>query len=93
MYEHTMVTLYPDEYSVLVTCATRYAIGRMSYMPSLVVGIVKPRLKQLDDKTLKVLIRDIGEAPSLGMADIDEPLWKELLADAMLELERRGQRG
>ena len=89
MYEHTMVTLYPDECRTLVTCATRYAIGRMSYMPSLVVGIVKPRLKQLDNNTLKVLIRDIGEAPSLGMVDIDEPLWKELLADAMLELQRR----
>ena len=93
MYEHTMITLYPDEYRTLVTCATRYAIGRMIYMPSLVVGIVKPRLKKLDDNTLKVLIRDIGEAPSLGMVDIDEPLWKGLLVDAMLELEGRKKGG
>ena len=92
MYEHTMVTLYPDEYRTLVTCATRYAIGRMSYMPSLVVSIVKQRLEKLDDNTLTVLARDIEQAPSLGMVDIDEPLWKGLLVDVVRELERRARR-
>lgn len=80
-----------EDYNILVTCATRYAIGRASYMPSLVVAAIKPYLKYLEDKTLHVLVRDIEEAPSLGWKDIDEPLWRGLLADVKKELERRAQ--
>lgn len=80
-----------EDYNILVTCATRYAIGRASYMPSLVVAAIKPYLKYLEDKTLIVLARDIEEAPSLGWKDIDEPLWRSLLTDVKKELERRAQ--
>jgi len=82
-----------EDYNILVTCASRYAIGRASYMPSLVVAAIRPYLKYLEDKTLKGLVRDIEGAPSLGWKDIDEPLWRELLADVKKELERRAQDG
>lgn len=83
------IRLTQEDFGILVTCATRYAIGRQSYMPYLVTGIVRPLLDRLDDKTLGCLIRDIGEAPSLGAPEIDKPLWDDLLKLAKVEQERR----
>ena len=83
------VILSQEEFGILVTCATRYAIGRQSYMPYLVTSIVKPLLDRLDDKTLGCLIRDIEGAPSLGDELIDEPMWRLLLEQAKREREKR----
>ena len=85
----TDVTFTQENFGILVTCATRYAIGRQSYMPYLVTGIVRPLLDKLDDKTLDCLIRDIEGAPSLGDELIDEPMWRLLLEQAKRERERR----
>ena len=83
------ISLTQEEFGILVTCATRYAIGRQSYMPYLVTGIVRPLLDRGDDKTLGCLIRDIEGAPSLGDPEIDKPLWDDLLKLAKVEQERR----
>ena len=83
------ISLTQEDFGVLVTCATRYAIGRQSYMPYIVTGIVKEHLGALDDKTIGCLIRDIESAPSLGAPEIDAPMWKRLLDVAKLERERR----
>ena len=83
------VHLSQEDFGVLVTCATRYAIGRQSYMPYLVTGFVRPLLDRMDDKTLGCLIRDIDGAPSLGDPEIDKPLWETLMHDAMREQLRR----
>lgn len=83
------INLTQEEFGILVTCATRYAIGRQSYMPYLVTSIVRPLLDRLDDKTLGCLIRDITEAPCLGAPEIDKPLWDDLLKLAKVEQERR----
>lgn len=85
----TGVTLTQENFGILVTCATRYAIGRQSYMPYLVTGIVRPLLDKLDEKTLGCLIRDIEGAPSLGDELIDEPMWTLLLEQTKQERERR----
>lgn len=85
----TDITLTQENFGILVTCATRYAIGRQSYMPYLVTGIVRPLMDKLDDKTLGCLIRDIEGAPSLGDVVIDAPMWWRLLDAAKLEQERR----
>ena len=83
------ISLTQEEFGILVTCATRYAIGRQSYMPYLVTGIVRPLMDRLDDKTLGCLIRDIEGAPSLGDPEIDQPLWETLMHDAKREQVRR----
>ena len=83
------VVLQQEDFGILVTCATRYAIGRQSYMPYLVTSIVKRLLDKLDDKTLGCLIRDIEGAPSLGAPEIDQPLWETLMHDAKQEQARR----
>lgn len=87
------VHLSQEDFGVLVTCATRYAISRQSYMPYLVTGIVKPLLGKMDDKTLGCLIRDIEGAPSLGDPNIDAPLWKMMLSEAKREQERKKGNG
>lgn len=83
------VILQQEDFGILVTCATRYAIGRQSYMPYLVTSIVKRLLDKLDDKTLGCLIRDIEGVPSLGDELIDEPMWRLLLDQAKREQARR----
>lgn len=83
------IGLTQENLGVLITCATRYAIGRQSYMPYLVTGIVGPLLPVLDDKTIGCLIRDIEWAPSLGAPEIDAPMWQQLLEAAKRERERR----
>lgn len=85
----TDITLTQEDFGILVTCATRYAIGRQSYMPYLVTSIVKPLLDKLDDKTIGCLIRDIEGAPNLGDELIDEPMWRLLLEQAKREREKR----
>ena len=83
------IGLTQEDFGVLITCATRYAIGRQSYMPYLVTGIVGTLLPALDDKTIGCLIRDIQSAPSLGDPEIDAPMWQQLLETAKRERERR----
>ena len=87
--DKTDITLTQEDFGILVTCATRYAIGRQSYMPYLVTSIVRPLLDKLDDKTLGCLIWDIEGAPSLGAELIDEPMWRLLLEQAKREREKR----
>lgn len=83
------IKLSQEDFGILVTCATRYVIGRQSYMPYLVTGIVGPLMEKLDDKTLGCLIRDIEGAASLGDPGIDVPMWEQLLLDAKKEKWRR----
>lgn len=45
----------------VLNCAVRYALGRFSYMPGLVMGEIRPMLKDCSDKTLWCFDRDISE--------------------------------
>ena len=84
-----MVDPRGEDYNVLVTCAVRYAIGRRSYMPYLVVSAILPHLHELEDRTLQVMEMDIVGAPTLGDKDIDEPLWRDLWEKVRRERARR----
>ena len=50
-----------DNGGVLLNCAVRYALGRYSYMPRLVMSEIAPMLCNLSDKTLYVMHRDVAE--------------------------------
>lgn len=43
----------------VLNCAVRYALGRMSYMPGLVIHQIAPVLNDCSDKTLWCFERDI----------------------------------
>lgn len=54
-YEH------PDDFGLILNCAVRYAIGRMTYVPSSVINYITPLLPKLDDKTIECFIRDLEQ--------------------------------
>ena len=59
----------------VLNCVVRYALGRMSYMPGLVMDVIRPMLKNCSDKTLWCFDRDISEwleREKHGLADYGE---------------------
>jgi len=72
----------PDEaIDNLSWMAVRYALGRMSYAPSMCAQAIKDNLYALSESTKAFIARDITEHRSrgdLGM-DFDERTWADLL--------------
>ncbi len=66
-------------FSLILCCAVRYALGRRTYIVGVVVDYVLAHLELLDSKTLSVMIRDIKECKNYGQ-DIDANDWMRLLA-------------
>ena len=85
---------FDKDLGVIALCAVRYAIGRESYMPSLVQDFVMRHPEILSDNIRTVMIRDIEEADEirtytmengcpiivdrLGDTKIDRPGWLKL---------------
>ena len=78
-----------DDFESILVCAIRYALGRSSYMPSVVTGYINPFVNLLSDKTLGCIERDISSASSYGDEKIDKPLWMNLLNNVREEIEKR----
>lgn len=67
-----------DDFGAVLNCAVRYAIGRQTYMPSLLIDFIMPLIPQLSSKTLWCLDQDIAEQRwngGYGDPMIDEPCW------------------
>lgn len=67
-----------DNFGCILNCAVRYAIGRQTYMPSVVIDFIIPFLPHVTKKTLYVLDQDITDQKyrgGYGDKNIDEPLW------------------
>ncbi len=82
------------DFGTMLNCAVRYAIGRRSYMPGLVIDYITPLLPLLDSRTLSVFDRDIAEheaAGDLGDPIIDAPGWKNFRAAVQHEIASRKQ--
>ena len=80
--------------SILV-CAVRYAIGRKSYMPSMVIDYITPLLPYLSEDVLKLIANEITEHDtyegSLGDEKIDKPYWLDFLRKIRLEMGGRNE--
>ena len=61
---------FDDDFGCIVNSALRYAIGRHTYMPSVVRNFIRKYMNVLYSRTLVVAIRDIDEELRLG--DLDE---------------------
>lgn len=87
-----MIKITPTDLGTLAICAIRYCHGRQTYMPDLVRGIIVPRLPDLSDKDLGVMINDCDYQERFnlyGDERIDKPgwiRWKEIL---LAEKQRR----
>ena len=79
--------------SILI-CAVRYAIGRQTYIPSMVIDYITPLLSHLSYNTLRLISNDITEYGSYygGLGDdmIDRPYWLNFKRKTLAEMERRG---
>lgn len=81
-----------DAFGAVLNCAVRYAMGRQTYMPSMIIGFITPLLQHLSDKTLWCFSRDLSEPAvygGLGDEKIDEPQWIKFKADVDEEIKRR----
>lgn len=73
-----------EDFGSVLVCAVRYALGRRTYMPSIVVGFIRPIAGELSIKTLTTIRNDIRTAKERGMlgdSNIDAPVWLDLLRD------------
>ncbi len=83
------IDLEDDFFGAILNCAVRYSIGRMSYMPGLVIDFIRPLLPYLNNKTLNNLERDIRTAGSHGDEKIDKPGWMRFLQQIQEEQRNR----
>ena len=79
-------------FETILLCAVRYAIGRKTYIPSLVIDYITPLLPYLSENTLRLIADEIIDHSydgGLGDDMIDRPYWIEFKRRILLELERR----
>lgn len=81
--------------SILI-CAVRYAIGRQTYIPSMVIDYITPLLPYLSEDVLKLIANEITEhytyEGSLGDEKIDKPYWIDFLRKIRLEIGGRHEK-
>ena len=77
-------------FETILLCAVRYAIGRRTYIPSLVIDYITPLLPYLSEDVLKLLANEITKHEAyegaLGDEKIDKPYWIEFLRKIRLEI-------
>lgn len=83
------INVEDDDFGCILNCAIRYAIGRRTYITSLVCDFITPLLPHLSSRTLKIIESDISQADSYGDEKIDKPVWMKLLNDVGNELNNR----
>lgn len=89
---------HDDEFGTICVCAERYALGRQTYMPTLVQDFIKRHIGELGTNALVVMRRDLEDAKSseeswpgvFGHETIDKPGWLAFLDFLNKEIEERG---
>ena len=88
------ITRDDDFGGAVLNCAVRYALGRASYMPGLVMDQIRPMLPDCSDKTLWCFEQDVSEwlertKPETGFFDNYYDEWQRFLEAVRAEIERR----
>lgn len=87
-----MIDPHDDDFGAICNCAVRYAVGRRTYMPGLVIDFITPHLSELSDRTLWCLQRDLEERKN-GFFDFgnefDKMNWTNFLDAVNKEIEDR----
>ena len=95
--EKPTIDLKSEDFGSILICAVRYAMGRETYMPSIVIGYITPLIPYVSDRTIACMERDIREQSNfgetaLGNEHIDRPGWIKLMYALEDERKRRGIR-
>ena len=56
-----MIDVTTEDFASMMVCAVRYALGRESYMPSVVIGFITPLIPALSDRAIGCLERDVRD--------------------------------
>ena len=88
------ITRDDDRGGAVLNCAVRYALGRSSYMPGLVMSVISPMLKNCNTKTIAVFVQDVSEwlertQPETGFFDNYYADWQKFLETCKTELDGR----
>ena len=82
-------------FETILLCAVRYAIGRRTYIPSLVIDYITPLLPYLSENTLRLIANEITEHEAyeggLGDEKIDKPYWLDFLRKIRFEIGGRNE--
>ena len=81
------------DFETILLCAVRYAIGRQTYIPSMVIDYITPLLSHLSYNTLGLIAAEIIDHSydgGLGDDMIDRPYWLAFKKKILAEMERRG---
>ena len=83
-------------FETILLCAVRYAIGRRTYIPSLVIDYITTLLPYLSEDVLKLIADEITEHDTyeggLGDEMIDRPYWDQFLRKIRLEMGGRNEK-
>ena len=83
------------DFETILLCAVRYAIGRRTYIPSLVIDYITPLLPYLSEDVLKLIADEIigryTYEGALGDEKIDKPYWEQFLRKIRLEIGGRNE--
>lgn len=76
---------------IVITCAFRYALGRMTYVVDSVATTIEAMVTELDTNGLGLIEREIEAAikdGTIGM-DMDQQRWLKCRAIVLAEIKRR----
>ena len=85
-------SLIDDDFSSILICAVRYALGRQTYMPQVVVEYITPLIPKLSNKNLQIIKTDVLQQKRnecLGDKSIDKPIWEQFLKNLEQEIDKR----
>ena len=84
------------DFETILLCAVRYAIGRKTYIPSMVIDYITPLLPYLSENTLRLIANEITEHEAyeggLGDEKIDKPYWLDFLRKIRFEIGGRNEK-
>ena len=78
-----------SDFSTIVCCALRYALGRYTYIPSTVMGFIERHIEAITENDLNAMIRDIEVKMKYNKELPYKELWLELRDDLVVELKKR----
>lgn len=61
------LTLSRTDFEILLMSAFRYALGRSSYVPSVIIDIIENNKEQVRESTLKLFVDEIEERKRIGL--------------------------
>ncbi len=91
------IAVNQKDFDLILLCATRYAIGRQTYMPHVVVDFIASMIPTATDYLLDMLDREIVNQRSWGEGaygdeQIDKPVWIQFHKMILDEKKKRGMK-